>query len=648
MSEYVIAKYLRLSLEDGDLDPLEKDESNSISNQRKLLDNYISEKLGECKAKILEFVDDGKSGTNFDRPAVTKLLNMAKAGKVNCIIVKDFSRWGRNYIAVGDYLEQIFPFLQIRFIAVNDDYDSDKLQYGSAGMVDVGFKNIMHDLYSKELSQKLKLTKQQLFAAGKYHSSFSFYGYLKSPKEKYKLVIDNETANVVRKIFKWAERGMKTTQIAKKLNDKNVPTPMMSLTRQKNFKWFLESDNHGKMWTSSTVMRILKDERYTGKCIYGKTKVAKIGSKKCVQQPPDQWIVVPNVFPVIVSQERYDRVQPKLKKYIKQNKHKNNRLFSGNIRCGHCGYALAYHPAEFSYYQCHTHVVSDSVCYGNRILESELAEIALSTAKKYAQAVIEHITEIDKKRKVEQNCFKETEQQILNLKKMEAKLLSKNNELFEMLMDEKIDDADYREQTGLNAEKLRECRLRMDELIARSESMKPSESRSEETKLLTKLLEVETPSKELIDCLVESVEVYCGGKINISWKFSNFCDIMDEKDGQDLKKNFDTEIANRVWLYYCSADGWDKLNEARRKTVTLAEKKGWTVIGESFDNAGLSITASGFKEMQRAIRQGRVDNVIVASLNGVSTGTNAYQRFEQAILKRKVKLYDADDNLIIG
>ena len=115
-----------------------------------------------------------------------------------------------------------------------------------------------------------------------------------------------------------------------------------------------------------------------------------------------------------------------------------------------------------------------------------------------------------------------------------------------------------------------------------------------------------------------------------------------------MKNNFDTEIANRVWLYYCSADGWDKLNEARRKTVTLAEKKGWTVIGESFDNAGLSITASGFKEMQRAIRQGRVDNVIVASLNGVSTGTNAYQRFEQAILKRKVKLYDADDNLIIG
>ena len=337
-----------------------------------------------------------------------------------------------------------------------------------------------------------------------------------------------------------------------------------------------------------------------------------------------------------------------MKKHIKQNKHKNNRLFSGNIRCGHCGYALAYHPAEFSYYQCHTHVVSDSVCYGNRILESELAEIILSTAKKYAQAAIERITETDKKRKVEQGCFEETERQILNLKKMEAKLLAKNNELFEMLMDKKIDDANYREQTGLNAEKLREYRTELDELLAKAESVKPSENRSEETKLLTKLLEVETLNKELIDCLVNSVEVYCGGKINISWKFSNFCDIMNKEDGQDLKKNFDTEIANRVWLYYCSAEGWNKLNEARQKTVTLAKKKGWTVIGESFDNAGLSITASGFKEMQRAVRQGRVDNVIVTSFNDVSTRTKAYQRFEQAVLKRKVKLYDADDNLIIG
>ncbi len=174
MNEYVIAKYLRLSLEDADLEPSEKDESNSISNQRKLIDNVISVKFSGKKINVLEFVDDGRSGTNFERPGVSELLDLAKQGKINCIIVKDFSRWGRDYITVDDYLEQIFPFLQIRFISVNDDYDSDTLQYGSAGMVDVGFKNIMHDLYSKELSQKLKLTKRQLFAAGSIIAALPF------------------------------------------------------------------------------------------------------------------------------------------------------------------------------------------------------------------------------------------------------------------------------------------------------------------------------------------------------------------------------------------------------------------------------------------------------------------------------------------
>ncbi len=648
MTEYVIAKYLRLSLEDGDLDPIEKDESNSISNQRKLLDNFIKERITDKKLKVLEFVDDGKSGTSFERPAVSNLLALAKQGKINCIIVKDFSRWGRDYIAVGDYLEQIFPFLQIRFISVNDDYDSDTLQYGSAGMVDVGFKNIMHDLYSKELSQKMKLTKQQLFASGKYHSSFSFYGYLKSKTEKYKLVIDNDTANVVRKIFKWAERGMKSTQIAKKLNDKNVPTPMMFLAMQKGFKWYLKDESHGKMWTSSAVMRILKDERYTGKCIYGRTKVPTVGSKRCIKVPKEQWIVVPGVFPVIVTQERFDSVQPKLKTHVKQKKSVSTRFFSGNIKCGHCGYALAYHPAEFSYYQCHTHVISDSICYGNRILESELADIILVTAKKYAQIVIDRMTEIDKKHKEEQGVVTELEKKLLNAKKTEARLRARNNELFEALMDGEIEDIDYQKKTNANAEKIQNCIQTVAELQSKIEAVVPTVDTSTDKKLLKRLMEVERLDKALADCLIDAVEVYCGGKINIIWKFSYFCDIIDSADSQTVNVDFQSEISNRVWLYFCSSEGWDKLNDVRQKVLTFAEGKNWSVIGESFDNAGLSITATGFKEMQRAVRQGRVDYVVVPSLEGVSTSTAAYQSFEKAIRKRKVKLYDMFDNLLIG
>lgn len=648
MNEYIIAKYLRLSLEDADLDPFEKDESNSISNQRKLIDNVISDKFAGRKIKVLEFVDDGRSGTNFERPGVTELLELAKQGKINCIIVKDFSRWGRDYITVGDYLEQIFPFLQIRFISVNDDYDSDTLQYGSAGMVDVGFKNIMHDLYSKELSQKLKLTKQQLFAAGKYHSSFAFYGYWKSPKEKYKLVIDNETANVVRKIFKWAERGMKTTQIAKKLNDKKVPTPMMFLSRQKSFKWYLKDENHGKMWTSASVLRILKDERYTGKCIYGRTKVVSVGSKRSVKLPEDQWIVVPDMFPVIVSQERYDRVQPKLKKHVKSSNNKTDRLFSGNIRCGHCGYALAYHPAQFPYYQCHTHVISDAVCYGNRILEKDLADIILSMAKKYAATVIEAQTEIESRRKDDRSKATELKKRIVQMRKEESRLLSKNNELFESLIDGDLDDVDYRKQTAANTDKVMTLREEIEKLSVEVEALTPDTDVKTERRLLKRLLSLEKLDKELVDCLVKTVEIYSGGKIHVVWKFSYFCDIMNSAESQTEADVSKTEISNRVWLYYCSADGWDKLNQTRQSVSDCASRMGLSVIGESFDNAGLSITATGFKEMQRAVRQGRVDKVIVPTLEGVSKNTEAYAALERAILKRKVKLYDMHGNLIIG
>lgn len=643
MSEYVIAKYLRLSLEDADLDPAEKEESNSISNQRRLIDDAISTKFASKTVKVIEFADDGRSGTNFDRPGVTKLLELAKQGKVNCIIVKDFSRWGRDYIAVSDYLEQIFPFLQIRFISVNDDYDSETLQYGSAGMVDVGFKNIMHDLYSKELSQKLRIAKQQLFAAGKYHSSFAFYGYTKSPTEKYKLIVDKDTAPIVRKIFWWADSGKSTTEIAKMLNDKKVPPPMAALAKQKGFKRYLKDDNYGRIWTSSSVRKILKDERYTGKSIYGRTKIESIGSKRSVQQPENQWVVVPDMLPVVISQSVYDSVQPKLKKHVKAKNEKTNRLFCGNVRCGHCGYALAYHPAKYPYYQCHTHSVTNVDCFGNRILEDELEQTVLTMAKKYAAAIIDADAEIGSRKPDSKKTIHNFRLRQSQLQRKKSNLLAKNNELFEALIDGKISDSDYREKSATNTEHINSLQAETDSIAAEIEKLSPTQNDNTEHKLLARLLALEHMDKPLVDSLIKSVKISLGGKIQIEWKFSCFHDIMNLNDDSST-----AEVSNRVWLYYCSDDGWEELNRMRTGVMDCASRMSLTVIGESFDNAGLSITAKGFKEMQRAVRQGRVDKVIVPTLDGVAKTTNAYRAFEKAILKRNVKFYDMHGNLIIG
>ncbi len=215
-------------------------------------------------------------------------------------------------------------------------------------------------------------------------------------------------------------------------------------------------------------------------------------------------------------------------------------------------------------------------------------------------------------------------------------------------MDGEIEDIDYQKKTNANAEKIQNCIQTVAELQSKIEAVVPSVDTSADKKLLKRLMEVERLDKALADCLIDAVEVYCGGKINIIWKFSYFCDIIDSADSQTVNVDFQSEISNRVWLYFCSSEGWDKLNDVRQKVLTFAEGKNWSVIGESFDNAGLSITATGFKEMQRAVRQGRVDYVVVPSLEGVSTSTAAYQSFEKAIRKRKVKLYDMFDNLLIG
>ena len=180
MLNYVIAIYIRLSAEDGDLSD-EKSESNSVVNQRAYIRRFIELRPEFAGAQILEFCDDGYSGTNMERPAVQRLLEQVRQRKINCIIVKDMSRFGRDYIVVGDYLEQIFPFLDVRFIAINDSYDSKDHKYGSAGLIDVSFRNVIYDLYSKDLSEKVRSTKKQLAEKGYCVAPYAFFGYQKAP-----------------------------------------------------------------------------------------------------------------------------------------------------------------------------------------------------------------------------------------------------------------------------------------------------------------------------------------------------------------------------------------------------------------------------------------------------------------------------------
>ena len=216
MKDCLIALYIRLSLEDSKYDSL------SIPNQRMILREKAMTLTEYNQAEIREFIDNGYTGTNFERPAMQELLSLVQAGKVACILVKDFSRFGRNSIETGYFIEKIFPLYHVRFISVSDDFDSDDFK-GSTGGIDVAFRYLISEAYSRDMSMKEKSAKYARMRRGEYQSVICVYGYLKGPDGK--LMPDEATAPVVRQMFEWAAEGCSAAEISRRLYERKIPTP---------------------------------------------------------------------------------------------------------------------------------------------------------------------------------------------------------------------------------------------------------------------------------------------------------------------------------------------------------------------------------------------------------------------------------------
>lgn len=229
-----LAFYIRLSDADEEVKEGTKDESNSITGQRKLLYAYIKKTEEFAGFEVLEYFDDGYSGTMFNnRAEFQRLIQDAELGRFECIIVKDFSRFGRDYLEVGNYLEFVFPAMGMRFISVNDNYDSDR-NFGVTGGMDVAYKNLIYQLYSMDLSRKVKSARRTRNLSGEYTASFVCYGYKKDPDDKHKLIIDEEAAKVVVEIFSLIIAGYNASEVARILNERKIPTRVQN-------QWRMES-----------------------------------------------------------------------------------------------------------------------------------------------------------------------------------------------------------------------------------------------------------------------------------------------------------------------------------------------------------------------------------------------------------------------
>lgn len=334
---------MRLSLADGDLGKDNKEESNSIENQRLLLQGFV-ESRKDISGDVTEYIDDGYTGTNFDRPAFKQMIEDAKKGKIDTIIVKDLSRLGRDYIGAGDYLEQIFPVLGIRFIAVNSSYDSNDYIGKTVGL-DVSINNLLNSLYSKDISKKFTSALRTKWKQGISTAGRVPFGYKKDNKDKSKWLIDEEAAQYVRIIFEKAIAGWNTASIANHMNEIHAPTP--GKYKQEHFdnyeQWNRIISDDEWLWNTYMVWRIIKCYSYTGALVQGTTVRLRVGGKARRAVPQKDQVIVDGVHPAIVTVEEWDTAQAAIRTAsTRALPQKTNFPLTGKVRCGNCGCSMPY------------------------------------------------------------------------------------------------------------------------------------------------------------------------------------------------------------------------------------------------------------------------------------------------------------------
>lgn len=506
MDGITVALYMRLSREDDD----RKDESNSISNQRKLLLGFLKKKQELTGSPIVQYVDDGYPGTGFERPGFVEMMDGVKKGKIQCIIVKDFSRFGRDYIELGDYIEHIFPFMQVRFIAVNDGYDSEEYR-GKTPDIDVPFRNLAYSLYSQDISDKIRSSLAVRRKKGFYIGSIPLYGYRRD--EEGSLVPDEETKGTVQRIYREYLSGARLADIAGKLNEEGIPSP-----KQHKVNRGLLRGEEGKSysWLPTTIHQILQNETYIGTLHSSAYKNGPLGTGKRVFVPEEERIRVENAHPPIIAKDTFYEVQEKIG--TKRSGEAQQFLLRGLVRCGECGRIMVRDKKRF---RCpyRSFTVHSSV---ESIPEEELEEIVWKAVDIQLRFPEEKEAVFRRERELCEGKRKQLFSEIRKKKMQAEKKRAEIRQLYHKYRQGKMEKAGYlarkrwegklekemeEELAGLEAEE-KELQKRMADIDAGNASMAEWPGCRED-------------KRKLLQCLIESVYVYGGKEIEIQWKFRN-------------------------------------------------------------------------------------------------------------------------------
>lgn len=507
MAEQIIAKYIRLSLDDAQTD------SMSIESQRLLLDKYILD--SDLTGAVREFVDNGFSGTHFERPGVQELLELVRNGKVACILVKDFSRFGRNAIETGYFIERVFPLYRVRFISVSDHFDSFEHD-GDTGGMEIAFKFLMSEYYSRDLSKKISSAKREKARRGEAVTKNCAFGYRLN--ESRKMIIDPEAAETVRIIFEMYAGRKSISDIEKRLYEDRRPTP----AAWKKHRWkTAETDEFRCVWQKSVILSILYDEQYVGTYTAGKSRTVEVGSANRIPNAKEDWIRIPDHHPAIIPQALFDAVQKQLRtkgEPLRRRKVGTSTRYAaitsplkGKVVCGHCGHTMRLSCTKNAAFHCwFTRSAPDAECHKLRTLARELEEVVQESVLRQAKLVIS--AEHDDVQDYRSGRQLECERQLQSLQ-------DNKQRLYETLVLGDIGTDEYRKEKFALETELARLQDVYEAICEQTEKNAPSAA---SIKAAREALEAGTLTQELADLLVSKVLVYPGDTIEVQWKVSGF------------------------------------------------------------------------------------------------------------------------------
>ncbi len=509
--DYHVALYIRLSKEDETEGP-----SQSVTNQQSLLNEFVQ----QHRLSVYDtYIDDGFSGTSFDRPAFQRMIDDIEARKVNMVITKDLSRLGRDYILTGHYMERYFPEKRVRYISLLDGIDTG---VESTANDITPFRAIMNDMYAKDISKKIKSVKRDKQRKGQFIGGKPMYGYKMHPTEKNKIVIDEEVAPVVRRIFAMALEGMSCRQIAATFNEEGIPTPATYCGWNMGHK-----GAYAGLWSSERISEMLRNETYIGHMVQGRTVKISYKSKKCHAQPPESWVVVKNTHEPLVDEETFRKVQL----LVSSRKHTRSRtydfLLKGLICCHECGYPMAVlnRPnaagEERLFFVCRTYqrFTKAGVCTCHSMKEKTVTDAVTAKVKEVCHAFLNPaglqpiaVTAVEEARKRDS-----VEDEIQALRNQISNLTTHLDKMYMDRLSGLLSDSDFeriykRVKTDRTA-----LEEKLQQLEAQKESPISTEDRARE--LVQQYLASACNSRELLVSLIERVELTEDKQIIIKFRF---------------------------------------------------------------------------------------------------------------------------------